>query len=106
MDLIVKQGWVSTGSSGGLAAIHVPCQPSYSVLYVDHSTIATTQSFSLQSAKESSGPWLNEASTSISTTAGSTRNALRVTGPLGPWVRPYFHTASTGTYNLEFLGVG
>ena len=106
MDLIVKQGWTSSGASGGLSAILLPTPPTYSVLYVDHSTIATTQSFSLQSAKGSTGPWVNEASTSISTTVGSTRNLLRVTGPLGPYVRPYLHTASTGAYNLEFIGVG
>lgn len=105
MDLIAQQGWTSTGSSGGLAALRLPLPPSYSVLYCDFSTLATTNSFALQSALESSGPWLDEVSTSIST-ATSTRLGIRVTGPIGPYVRPILKTASTGTYNLMFLGVG
>lgn len=104
MNPIVNQVWTATGSSGGLTAVQLPIPPAFSVLYVDHSTLATTQSFSFQSARESSGPWINEGSTAIST-ASSTRLALRVTGPVGPWVRPYLHTASTGEYGFQLIGV-
>lgn len=105
MDLLVKQAWQSTGSSGGLPAIELLLSAAYTVMYVDHSTLATTQSFSFQSAQESSGPWFLEGSTQLST-ATSTRFGLRVTGPVGPWVRPYLHTESTGLYNVILLGVG
>ena len=105
MDLIINQSWLSTGSSGGMAAIEVPISAAYTVMYIDHSTLATTQSFSYQSAKESTGPWFIEGSTQIST-AVSTRFSLRVTGPVGSFVRPYLHTASTGLYNVQLIGVG
>lgn len=105
MELVVNQGWLSTGSSGGLPAIELPISAAYTVLYIDHSTLATTQSFSYQSAQYSSGPWFVEASTQLST-AVSTRFGLRVTGPVGPFVRPYLHTTSTGTYNFILYGVG
>lgn len=105
MDLIAKQAWTSTGSSGALATIELPIVPTYSVLYIDFSTLATTNSFALQSALASSGPWFNEGSTDIST-AISTRLALRVTGPVGSFVRPILKTASTGAYNFQFIGVG
>lgn len=106
MEQIVKQAWASTGSSGGMAAIELIHCPSYAVMYIDHSTLATTQSFSFQSAQESSGPWFIEGSTQIAAANASTRFAMRVTGPIGPWVRPYFHSASTGNYNIILLGGG
>lgn len=105
MDLIVKQAWVSTGSSGSVGALEVPLGMSYATMYIDHSTLATTQSFSFQSAQESSGPWFIEGTTQIAT-AASTRFKFQITGPVGPWVRGYLHTASTGTYNVFLLGVG
>lgn len=105
MDLLVKQAWLSTGSSGGLPAVEMPFSAAYSVMYVDHSTLATTQSITYQSGLESTGPWFLEGSTGM-TTVASTRLIMRVTGPVGPWVRPYLHTASTGTYNIILIGVG
>lgn len=102
--LTVKQAWTSTGASGGLAAIELRDPPTECVFRVGVSTLATTQSISLQSAQESSGPWVIEASTQI-TTAASTAYVMRLTGPVGPWVRPYLHTTATGTYAVMFLGV-
>jgi hypothetical protein len=93
----VKQEWESSGSSGGLAAVQLRESPAVFALYCSVSTLATTQSFSLQTAAQSSGPWVSELSTQM-TTAASTRYVLRGTGPLGEWVRPYLHTAATGTY--------
>ena len=100
----VKQTWTSTGSSGGLTAIEMPDPAELLVLYIDHSTLASTNSISLQSAQNSSGPFFIEASTVIST-AVSTGFALRVTGPMAPWVRPYLHAASTGIFNFTLIGV-
>lgn len=111
MDLVVKHAWnidrsvASTSSSGGLTAVYLPISVQYTMLSVAFSTLATTQSLSYQSALESSGPWFIEASTQLST-AVSTRMVMRVAGPVGSWVRPYFHTASTGAYDVLLLGVG
>ena len=105
MDLLVKQAWSSTGASGGLAAIEVPNGMHQTVLYIDCSTLATTQSASLMAAQRSTGPWFVEASTQIAT-AVSTGFGLRVTGPIGPYVRPYLHTASTGTYGFTLTSIG
>ena len=95
--------WDSTGSSGALSEVTIPFPPTHSVLYVQHSTLATTNSVSFQTAQQSSGPWFNEASTQLST-AVSTQFALRLTGPYAI-MRPYLHTASTGTYRLRLLAV-
>ena len=105
MELIAKQAWASEGTSGGLAELYLPMTPAYCVLYVDYSTLKDTQSIEFQSAQNSTGPWLAELST-VMATAVSTRHGMRVTGPVGPWVRPYLKSASTGTYHFEFLGVG
>jgi hypothetical protein len=98
--------WTSTGSSGAVgSALKIDWPAVESVLMIQYSTLASTQSVSLQMAQESSGPWAVQTSTSIST-ANSTQITLRVTGPLGPgWVRPYLHSASTGTYQFRLLGV-
>lgn len=95
--------WESTGSSGGLTVVEIPFAPMNSVLYVQHSTLATTNSVSFQTAQQSSGPWFIEASTAMAT-AVSTQHALRVTGPF-VLMRPYLHTASTGTYRMRLLAV-
>jgi hypothetical protein len=103
--LEINHTWTSTGSSG---AVGTPVRLDFgvveSVMSVAHSTLATTQSWSFQTAQESTGPWFTEASTSISTTVGAGNSAVRVTGPFS-WVRPYLHTASTGTYTIKLLGV-
>lgn len=95
--------WTSTGASGGLTAVRVYGPISQSALYCQFSTLATTNSVSLQTAQESSGPWFTEGSTSISTLA-SGQVVLRMTGPYD-WARPYIHTASTGLYQFRLIGV-
>lgn len=93
--------WTSTGSSGGLAGVHCQAGAVESALYVQFSTLASTQSVSLQTAQESTGPWFTEASTTISTGAAG-QVVLRLTGPY-LWARPYLHSASTGTYTIRLL---
>lgn len=101
--LEINHVWTSTGgSSGGLTPVYLDFGAQNSVLYVSHSTLATTNSISFQTAEASSGPWAIDASTGISTGA-STAFALRLTGPYG-WVRPYFHTVSTGDYRIRLIG--
>lgn len=96
--------WTHDGSSGGLAPAKVDGTIE-SVLYVQASTIASTASFAFQTAISSAGPWVTEGSTSISATSLATSlDRIRVTGPY-PWMRPYFPTASTGTYTLMLMGV-
>lgn len=106
MDLILKQGWTSTGTSGGLAAVEVPLGVAYATFYVDHSTLATTQSISIQTAQYSTGPWFIEASTQIAAANASTALGMHITGPIGPFVRPYLHSPATGFYNVMLWGVG
>lgn len=98
--------WTSTGSSGAVgSALQITWPAIENVLMIQYSTLASTQSVSLQMAQESTGPWAIQASTSIST-AASTQITMRMTGPLGPgWVRPYLHSASTGTYQFRLIGV-
>lgn len=109
MGLILSQRWVSTGSSGQVGA-PVECRHGVRDLtcYIAHSTIITTNSFSLQTAQHSTGPWFIEGSTQLSTgnaATASTAFRLQITGPVGTWVRGYLHTASTGTYNILVLGL-
>ena len=101
--LEIAKTWTSTGSSGGLDAVRIIGTPVESVIYVQFSTLATTQSWSFQSAQDSTGPWMIEASGTIST-AASTQVSIRLSGPFG-WVRPYLHTVSTGTYQFRLIGV-
>lgn len=93
--------WTSSGSSGGLTAVELPFPAMASALYIQYSTLATTNSVLFQTAQQSSGPWFDEASTTIST-AVSTQSVLRVTGPFS-LMRPYLKTASTGTYRFRLL---
>jgi hypothetical protein len=103
--LLIDQPWTSTGSSGGLDAVQVPDGVTESVLYAETSTIATTQSFSLQTGLASTGPWFTEGSTALAATANvAAIAALRLTGPY-KWVRPYINSASTGTYRFRLIGV-
>jgi len=101
--LEVNHTWTSTGSSGGLTPVQIYIPPTNSVLYCQHSTLASTQSYSLQTAQSSAGPWFTEASTSLST-AVAALVALRVSGPF-IWARPYLHSASTGDYVFRLVGV-
>ena len=67
------------------------------------STVAATQSFSLQTAAHSSGPWVTEGSTSVPGTATVTGAAvLRLVGPYA-FVRPYINSASTGNYTFRLI---
>lgn len=105
MMLEIDFVWTSTGSSGGLTPIYVQGWPMESVLKIQASTLASTQSISFQTAQSSAGPWINEATATFSTTmTGSTAAAIRVTGPY-TWMRPYLHSASTGDYTLRLVGV-
>lgn len=106
MDLIVSQGWTSTGTSGALATVSVPVPAAYYTFYVDCSTLATTQSISIQTAQASSGPWFIEASTALAAGNVSTAFSMHITGPMGPFVRPYLHSPATGFYNFLLIGVG
>lgn len=105
MDLMLKQGWTSTGTSGALSAIEAPAGMAYATFYVDCSTLTTTQSISLQAAQASSGPWFIEASTQIAVNI-STAFGMHITSPVGPFVRPYLHSPGTGFYNILLVGVG
>lgn len=93
--------WDSTGTSGGLTPVYLAAGCLQSALYIQASTLASTQSVSFQTAQESTGPWFTEASTSIST-ALAQQAVLRVTGPF-KWMRPYLNTSSTGTYRLRLV---
>lgn len=102
---VVNQVWHSTGSSGAVAsAIRLPQQARDVALFIAHSTLASTQSASLQSAINSSGPWFLEGSTQIANGNVSTVFKLAPTGPVGRWVRGYLHSASTGDYDFMLIG--
>src|SRR5262245_2934171 len=99
--LEINYVWTSDGTSGGLTPVSVQAGCLNSVLYVEFSSLASTQFVSFQTAPTSSGPWIAEASTSISSGAGG-GIAMRVTGPF-IWMRPFIHSASTGTYTLRLI---
>lgn len=101
--LEIDYTWTSVGTSGGLTAVELRFPPIESVLTVQHSTLASTQSFRFETAQESTGPWFTEGSTAISTGAAA-QVALRVTGPY-KWMRPFLQSASTGTYQFRLVGV-
>lgn len=111
MDLYARQQWnilrtaAASASSGALAAIEVPSGAIQHTFAVAFSTLATSNSLTLQSAQYSTGPWVAEASTQLST-AISTALVMHITGPIGPFVRPYFGTASSGGYDLFYIAVG
>lgn len=110
MDLLVKQTWTvdrsAAAASGVMAsAIEVPLGMAYASIYLDCSTLTSTQSFNFESAQESTGPWFIEKSTAIAVNT-STRFLMNVVGPVGPWVRARLLSASSGTYHVLFLGVG
>ena len=104
--LELSHTWTSTGSTSGWnTPVFTPFPPEDLALYCQASTIATTNSFQLQSAIASDGPWVTEGSTSISATAnGGSLDVLRLSGPTGHWLRPVMKTASTGTYTLKLIG--
>ena len=115
MMLEVDHTWVvpAAGSSLGVSTnvapsvvlkLKVPCL--HVALYCQASTIASTQSFSLQTAQSSAGPWATEGSTAVS--ANGTSNScdvLRLTGPY-LFARPRLNSVSTGSYTFRLVGVG
>lgn len=109
--LEVNRTWAipaATSSVAGLtlSPVKLGVAPLYTALYLESSTIASTQSFALQTAASSAGPWVTEASTSVSATNNSTTcDVLRLTGP---WVfaRPKLNSGSTGTYTFRLVAVG
>lgn len=96
--------WTTAGSTAALTPVAVPDGVLYSALYVQSSTIATTNSFQFQTAQESTGPWFVEASTAVAADANAAGQAvLRLTGPY-LFMRPQFKTASTGVYTIKLIG--
>ena len=105
MELLYKQGWTASSGAVALAAVEVPVGAAYNAFYVAVSTLATSQSITLQSAQESSGPWFVETSTEVST-AASTAYKMFISGPIGPFVRPVMRTNASGAYSFLLIGVG
>jgi Zn-dependent M28 family amino/carboxypeptidase len=103
--ILLNQKWHSTGSSGPVAsAIFLQSPVRDIALFINHSTLASTQSCSLQSAIESTGPWFVEGSTQIAAANASTGFKLAAQGPTGNWIRVYLHSNSTGDYDFQLVG--
>lgn len=98
----LNHAWTSTGSTAVLTPVSIPDGVLESALYVSFSTLATTNSVEFQTAQESTGPWMTEASTAIAIAGGQI--VLRLTGPV-PYMRPQLKTVSTGAYTLRLVGV-
>lgn len=99
--LIVDQEWISTGTTGGMTEIRIrePLQEWAFYAQVNDSTVTV----SLQSAQNSSGPWVTEASTTTNSTAAQ-QFVTRGDGPLR-FARPYI-TARTNTNTITFRLTG
>lgn len=104
--LEISHTWTSTGSTSTWnTPVYLDFLPLELALYVSASTLATTNSFQLQSAISSGGPWVTEGSTSISASgAAASADVLRLSGVVGHWVRPVTKTVSTGTYTIKLVG--
>ena len=100
--LELNHTWTSTGSTAALTTVFVRDVVSESALYVQFSTLATTNSVEFQTAQESTGPWFTEGSTAISSALAG-QVVLRVTGPY-LYMRPQLKTASTGSYTIRLIG--
>ena len=100
--LEIDHTWTSTGSTATWnTPVYLAGAALESALYVQASTIATTNSFQFQTAISSGGPWVAELSTAISADGnGGSLNVLRLTGPY-LWMRPVTKTTSTGTYTVK-----
>lgn len=109
MILEVDHTWVvpaATSSLSPTTILKLKVAPLHTALYCQASTIASTQSFSLQTAQSSAGPWATEGSTSVSANGSSAScDVLRLTGPF-LFARPRFGAVSTGTYTFRLIGVG
>lgn len=104
MGLIINQVFGSTGSSGIIGTVECKHGVQNVTCYVNHSTLASSNTFEVQTAIESSGPWFSEGSTAIST-AASTTFRLQITGPVAPFIRARLQNASTGQFNVLFIGL-
>lgn len=100
--LEIDYKWTSSGAAGGLTPVYLAFGAQKSVLTITCSTLASTQSISFQTSGESTGPWVIEATATLSTDA-STAAAIRVEGPY-TWMRPFIHSVSTGSYILRLVG--
>lgn len=94
----LDQPWSFTGTSGGGAAVEIHGNVTESAWYFNTGA-ASTATVSVQSGPTSTGPWITEASTTLSTAAAT---VLRVTGPFA-WVRPFNN--STGVVTVRVIGV-
>lgn len=105
LEINQKANW--DGSSGVIIGpIEVQSVCVQSAFYLQASTIATPLSYSFQTAPSSAGPWVTEASTTVSATANATsQDVLRLTGPY-QFFRGYTPTKSTGTYIATLIAVG
>ncbi|HYE87701.1 MAG TPA: hypothetical protein VEA16_15165 [Vicinamibacterales bacterium] len=105
--LEINHTWTSTGSTSGWnTPVYLDFPADGLALYCSASTVATTNSFQLQTAISSGGPWITEGSTSMSATANAASlDVLRFTGPHAGWVRPVSKTVSTGTYTFKLVGL-
>jgi len=98
----IDQAWVSTGSSGGMAAVRVwsPLTDWSFYIQKDNSTITAR----LESAIESTGPWVSEGSTTTNSTAAELF-VIRGSSPFR-WVRPYIvHRTNTNAITFRLIGV-
>lgn len=98
---IIDQSWNSSGTTGGMTAVQAAEGIRQWAFYIakDNSTITA----SMQSAIDSTGPWVTEGSTTTNSTAAEAF-VFRNTGPVG-WVRPYI-TARTNTNAILFRFIG
>ena len=109
MMLEVDHTWVvpaATSSLSPTTVLKLKVPTLHTALYCQASTLASTQSFSLQTAQSSAGPWATEGSTAVS--ANGTSNScdvLRLTGPY-LFARPRLNSVSTGSYTFRLVGVG
>ena len=76
-----------------------------SAMYGIFSTINATNSYRVETAQESTGPWFSEGSTSVAINASTgVTTVIRFTGPY-VYVQPYLQSASTGTITFTLVGV-
>jgi len=97
----IDQSWISSGGTGGMTPVQIYNSVIEWAFYAekDNSTITV----SLQSAQNSTGPWVTEGSTTTNSTAAE-QFVMRGDGAM-PWVRPYI-TARTNTNTINFRLIG
>ena len=97
----IDQAWSSTGGTGGMTAVQIYNSVIEWAFYAEKDN--STFTVALQSAQQSSGPWVTEASTTTNSTAAE-QFVMRGDGPM-PFVRPYI-TARTNTNTINFRLIG